>query len=196
MTRHRREVAGNDYLVPGFIATDKDKYRPFVIIDNQPLKAVRVKIQFVQRLMMTIGMVQIAHQTLHPVMPVVVPFQQMPVEAGVVVPLPSLGEFIAHKQQFFPREGEHPAVVGAQVGELLPGIAGHAVKKRFFTVDHFIMRQRQDEVFGVVVEYPEGHLVVMMPTMDRVELHIVEGVVHPAEVPFEPEAEAARRRRA
>ena len=113
-----------------------------------------------------------------------------------MVPLPSLGEFIAHKQQFFPREGEHPAVVGAQVGELLPGIAGHAVKKRFFTVDHFIMRQRQDEVFGVVVEYPEGHLVVMMPTMDRVELHIVEGVVHPAEVPFEPEAEAARRRRA
>lgn len=101
VTRYWREVARHDYLVPGFIATDKDKHRPFVVIHNKPFKAVGVKIQFVQCLMVAIGMVQIAHQTLHPVMPVVAPFQQMPVEAGVVVPLPPLGKLVAHKQQLF-----------------------------------------------------------------------------------------------
>ena len=35
----------------------------------------------------------------------------------------------------------------------------------------------------------------MITTIDGIELHIVEGVMHPAEVPFEPEAKTARRRR-
>lgn len=43
-----------------------------------------------------------------------------------------------------------------------------------FTVDHFIMRQRQDEVFSVVVEHPEGQFIVMILTINRVELHVVQ----------------------
>ena len=81
--------------------------------------------------MMTVGMVQVAHQPLDAVVPVVAALQQMPVEANVMVPLAALSELIAHKQQLFPREGEQPAVVGAQVGELLPCIARHAVENRF-----------------------------------------------------------------
>ncbi|MNR42193.1 hypothetical protein D3C85_1606780 [compost metagenome] len=91
---------------------------------------------------MAIGQVEIAYQTLHAVVPVVAAFQQMPVEAGVVIPLPSLSKFIAHKQQFFTREGKHPAVVGAHIGKFLPRVARHAVENRFLTVDHFIVRQR------------------------------------------------------
>ena len=56
---------------------------------------------------------------------------------------------------------------------------------------HFIVRQRQHEVFGVVVEQPEGELIVVILTINRVELHVVERVVHPAEVPLVPEAQAA-----
>lgn len=54
---------------------------------------------------------------------------------------------------------------------------------------HFIVRQRQHEVFGVVIEQPEGELIVVILTINRVELHVVERVVHPAEVPFVPEAQ-------
>lgn len=52
------------------------------------------------------------------------------------------------------------------------------------------MRQRQDEVFSVVVENPEGQFIVMILTINRVELHVV-GVMHPAEVPLVPEAQTA-----
>lgn len=53
------------------------------------------------------------------------------------------------------------------------------------------MRQRQDEVFSVVVENPEGQFIVMILTINRVELHVVQGVMHPAEVPLVPEAQTA-----
>ena len=108
-----------------------------------------------------------------------------------MVPLAALSELIAHKQQFFTREGEQPAVVGAQVGKLLPGIPRHAVENRFFAVHHFIVGERQHKIFGVVVEHAEGHFVMMVAAMHRIELHVIQGVVHPAEVPFEPETEAA-----
>ena len=162
-----------------------------MVVDHQPFEAVGVKIQLVQRFMMTVGMVQVAHQPLDAVVPVVAALQQVPVEAGVMVPLAALSELIAHKQQLFPREGEQPAVVGAQVGELLPGIARHAVENRFFAVHHFIVGERQHKVLGVVVEHAEGHFVMMVAAMHRIELHVIQGVVHPAEVPFEPETEAA-----
>ena len=38
----------------------------------------------------------------------------------IMVPFTSLRKLVAHKQQLFAREGPHPAVIGAQVGKLLP----------------------------------------------------------------------------
>ena len=145
--------------------------------------------------MVTVGMVQVTHQSLDAMVPVVAALQQMPVEAAVVVPLAALSELIAHKQQFFTREGEQPAVVGAQVGKLLPGIPRHAVENRFFAVYDLVMGERQHEVLGVVIEHAEGHFVVMVAAMHRIELHVIQGVVHPAEVPFEPEAQPTAGRR-
>ena len=191
MTRHRSKVTGNDDFVTLFIATHKDQHRAFFVIHHQPFKAVRVKIQFMHCFMVAVGEVQIAHQTLDTVVPVIAAFQQMPVEAGVMVPLAALGKFVPHEQQFLARECPHPAVVGAQVSEFLPCVARHPIENRFFTVDHFIMRQRQDEVFSVVVEHPEGQFIVMILTINRVELHVVQGVMHPAEVPLVPEAQTA-----
>ena len=55
---------------------------------------------------------------------------QMPVETLVEIPFPSLAEFLAHEQQLLARMPPHVSVIGPQVGELLPGIAGHAVEDR------------------------------------------------------------------
>ena len=64
-----------------------------------------------------------------------------------------------------------------------------------FAVHHLVVRQRQDEILGEGVEQPEGQLVVMIVAMDRILLHVVQRVVHPAHVPFVAEAEAAVDRR-
>ncbi|MNC66838.1 hypothetical protein D3C76_1269460 [compost metagenome] len=53
---------------------------------------------------------------------------------------------------------------------------------------HFIVRDRQHEVFGIGVEHAEGHQVVMVFTVHRIALHIIQRVVHPAEIPLVVEA--------
>lgn len=102
MTWNRRKVAGNDNLVARFIPAHKDKYRALMVVHHQPLKTVRIEVKLVQCFMVAVGQVQIADQPLHAVVPVVSALQQMPVEAGIVVPLAPPGELVAHKQQFLP----------------------------------------------------------------------------------------------
>ena len=60
---------------------------------------------------------------------------------------------------------------------------------------HFIVRDRQHEVLGIGIQHPEGHLVVVILAVHRIALHVIERVVHPAEVPFvvEPQAVGVRR---
>ena len=41
----------------------------------------------------------------------------------------------------------------------------------------------------------EGDVVVMKAAEDRIELHVMEEVVHPSHVPFEAEAQSAEIRR-
>lgn len=53
------------------------------------------------------------------------------------------------------------------------------------------MRQRQDEVFSVVVENFEGQFIVMILTINWVELYVVQGVMHLAEVLLVLEAQTA-----
>ena len=56
---------------------------------------------------------------------------------------------------------------------------------------HLVMRQRQHEVLAEGVHQAEGHLVVVPAPVQRVFLHVAQGVVHPAHVPLEVEAQAA-----
>ena len=56
---------------------------------------------------------------------------------------------------------------------------------------HFIVRQWQDEVLTVGIELAEGQLVLVEFPIQRIGLCIVQGVVHPAHVPFHGEAETA-----
>ena len=85
----------------------------------------------------------------------------------------------------------HEAVIGAQVGELLPGVARHPGQDRALAVHHLVVAERQDEVLGEGVEQAEGHLVVMPAAMGRILAHIFQGVVHPPHVPLVAEAQAA-----
>ena len=56
---------------------------------------------------------------------------------------------------------------------------------------HFVVRQRQHEVFAESVDQAEGHRVVVPAPMHGVFMHVAQRVVHPAHVPFVVEAQAA-----
>ena len=62
------------------------------------------------------------------------------------------------------------------------------------------MRERQHKVFAEGVHQPESQQVLVVAAVHRVELHVVQRIVHPAHIPFEVKAQAAtgqvRRRRA
>ena len=133
--------------------------------------------------------VQVAHQALQPGMGRIV--QQTPVQLLVVVPFMALTQFAAHEQQLLARMAPHEPVIGAQVGQLGGVVAGHLFQHAALAMHHFVMADRQDVVFAEPVDQAKGHQVMMIAAMDRILLDIAQGVVHPAHVPLEPEAQPA-----
>ena len=58
-------------------------------------------------------------------------------------------------------------------------------------MNDFIVGEYQDKVFAVKVGKTEGHLVVVEFAEVRVQLHILQEIVHPAHVPLEGKAQSA-----
>ena len=110
--------------------------------------------------------VEIAHQRLNAGMPRAV--EQVPVERMVMPPFVFLAELVAHEQQLLAGMTEHEAVIGAQIGEALPFVAGHAAEDRALAVHDLVMRERQDEVLGERVVQTEQDLAVMVLAVDRI----------------------------
>ena len=108
-----------------------------------------------------------------------------------MIPLALLAEFAAHEHQLLAGMGEHEAVIGAQIGEALPVVAGHPAQDRALAVDDFVVRQRQDEIFRKRIMQAEQDVAVVMLAVDRILADVVQRVVHPAHVPFVAEAEPA-----
>src|SRR5579872_6546226 len=117
--------------------------------------------------------------------------EQMPIEAGVVIPFAPLTELAAHEEQLLARACPHIGVERAQVGELAPAVARHFVEQRALAVHDLIMRERQDEILAPRVHQPEGEIAMMKAAENRIEAEVAERVVHPAHVTFEAEAETA-----
>ena len=133
-----------------------------------------------------VEVVEVADQRLHAGMPWLP--EQVPVQGAVVIPFAFLAELAAHEQQLLAGMCEHEAVIGAQVGEALPVVAGHPAQDRTFAVDDLVMRQRQDEIFGEGVVEAEQHVAVVEFAMDRIPADVFQRVVHPAHIPFVAEA--------
>ena len=83
-------------------------------------------------------MIEIAHQRLNAAMTLLL--EQMPIQRAVVIPLMLLAEFAAHEHQLLAGMGKHEGVIGAQIGEALPVVAGHAAQNRAFAVHDLVMR--------------------------------------------------------
>src|SRR2546423_171372 len=121
--------------------------------------------------------------------------RKLPIEVAVVIPFAALPEFAAHEKQLLAGMPVHPGEEHPQIRELLPFVAGHLVKKRALAVHDLVVAEHKNEMLRERVHERERDVVVMEAAKDRVERHVMEEVVHPTHVPFEPEPEAAEVRR-
>ena len=142
-----------------------------------------------QRFVISIQAVQIADEAAEPV--VVAVSEQGPIQLGVVMPFNPLSELAPHEQKLLAGHRVLIVVQKPQVGELLPGIAGHLRQQRPLAVDDFVVRERQHEILGEGIHHAERELVLVMLAVDRLVPHVAERVVHPAHVPLHTEAEPA-----
>ena len=90
-----------------------------------------------------------------------------------MIPLTALAELAAHEEQLLARMRVEIREEQAQIGELLPQVAGHFVKERAFSVDDFIVGEGEDEIFGEGVEHRESDFVVLVFAVDGIERKIL-----------------------
>ena len=76
------------------------------------------------------------------------------------------------------------------LGGVIP--AAHLADQGALAVDDLVVREGLHEGLAPLVEHAEGELVVVELAEQRVLPEVAEAIVHPAHVPFEVEAEAAR----
>ncbi|MNQ87043.1 hypothetical protein D3C85_1022530 [compost metagenome] len=169
--------------------TQPGEHAVALVVADQPLETLGAIIAQVEGRFFAVVAVQLAHQGLHGEMLRVA--QQVPVQLLVVVPFAPLAELAAHEQQLLARMGPHEGQVQAQVGKLLPAVAGHLAEQRALAVHHLVMGDRQDEMLGEGIEQAEGQLVMMVFAVDGLFLDIGQAVVHPAHVPLVGETEPA-----
>src|SRR5215472_10083913 len=79
--------------------------------------------------------------------------EQPPVELAVFIPLTALAEFAAHEQQFFARKKPLITEQRTKIGKPLPVITGHPPQQRALAMYDLVVRQRQDEIFVVVIQH-------------------------------------------
>ena len=125
--QHRREVAHHDDLFAVGAPAHETEHIVFEIVRVQPRKSGIGEILLVQRGLLAIGAVQIAHPIAHALMRPIV--QQRPVERLVMVPFAPLRKLAAHEQKLLARMCPHVSVKRSQAGELLPLVAGHLVQQ-------------------------------------------------------------------
>ena len=198
VAHHGREVAQHHQLLLRRMAeAHKAVNRVGAVIDLEPGKAPRLVVARMQRGMAAVALVEGAHQALHA--RVVWLLEQVPVELAVMPPLLLLCQLGAHEQELAPGVGVHEGQQGAQVGALLPVVAPHLVVERTFAVGHLVVRQRQHVMLGVGVHHGKAQSVVVVGAVHRVAREVVQGVVHPAQVPLVMKTQATepgRRRHA
>src|SRR5438270_10919999 len=116
----------------------------------------------------------------------------MPIQRLVVVPFMPLTELAAHEQQLVAGMPIHPGVEHPEIGELLPLVPRHFIEKRSFPMNNFVVTEHENEILLESIEQRKGDITLMKTSMNGIELHVSEEIVHPTHVPFESEPEPAQ----
>src|SRR4051794_32079536 len=184
MARLGREVEyQNEEVVPVIRSSTEGEDTLIGIAKVDPFKPLGFEIELVKSWLLAIESVRVgdkaADRAVH------WPLEQIPFDRATFVPFIPLPDFTAHEQQLLARMSHLVAKQESQVGELLPPVPGHTRKQCAFSVNHFIVGQRQHEVFAIGVELRKGqHALVIFPVL-RIFPDVKQRIVHPAKIPFD-----------
>ena len=120
-------------------------------------------------------------------MPVTVLLQQIPVQFSLLTPLSQLSEFLSHKQKFLTRMAEHKRIAGFQILEFFLRLSRHLIDHRAFQMHDLIMGEHENVILGERIRHGESHLVVIIFSEIRIQLHVIQEVMHPSHIPFHGE---------
>ncbi len=138
-----------------------------------PFKAVRVKIQFMHRFMVAVGRFRSRTRRWTPWCQLSPPSTDAS-RGWRHGSTRGPGQIRSHEQQFLARECPHPAIVGAQVANFCHASPGIRSRIDFlpWTLHHATTAGRS---FQCSCRASRGQFIVMILTINRVELHVVQG---------------------
>ena len=169
VARDGREVARHQQHVP-LVArpcAGSVSDRVVGVVGVDPLEARRVEVELVQRRLAAEQAVEVAGPALHA--PVRRVLEQVPVQAGVVVPLLALGELAAHEEQLLARLRVHVAEqqrAGWRTSASRRPASWPSSEPLPCTTSSW--ESGRHEVLGEGVEHAEGEVVVVVAAVDRV----------------------------
>ena len=82
----------------------------------------------------------------------------------------------------------HKAIGSSQVCKLRIQLSRHLIDHGALTMDYLIVRKHLNKVFTVCILQTKGQPSVIWSTEQRIHMHILQKVIHPAHIPFEQEA--------
>ena len=127
-----------------------------VLVD--PLKPCRIRIQFIQRLIVSVQMKQITVPVLDLLMRLL--RKQIPVKLPLFAPLPKLRKLLSHKQQLFARMSRHKCIRRFQICKLVKAKSRHLIEHRALQMHHLIVGQHQNIILTVRILHGKGHLIM------------------------------------
>ena len=138
-------------------------------------------------------MQQIAHKVMQGA--IVLLLQKIPVNLSILTPLPELSEVLSHEKKLLSGVPHHEEIARFQIPEFLFLHSRHFLNHRALQMHHFIMRKHKNKLLRISIAHTEGHLVVMVGTINGILLHIGQKIMHPPHIPLEMKAQSALFRR-
>lgn len=157
------------------------------VVGADPAEAAGVVVAGPEGGMLQIELVGVAEVDL--MLPEGLILQQVPVHGVAPVPVAELTELRAHHGELLAGAGQHIEVEDPDAGELLPVLPGHNVDEGVFLVLLLVVGDGENEALGEGVFHGPGDVPVAALTVDAVQTQVVETVSHPAQIPFEGEAQ-------
>ena len=145
---------GDDEVFGFLAAADEGKDAIVGVVCVNPFKTVPVKFDLMEGRLGGVQMIEIGNEALDAAVGIVL--EEMPVEAASFAPFAALGQFLAHEQELLAWVGALIGEEQAEIGELLPHIAGHFVEERVFSVNDLIVGEGKKEILREGVQQREG----------------------------------------
>ena len=193
---HRSKVAYTKNLLLFFASllsslTD-ERYNTVIRVSLQaPFKSFRTHIQFIERRLILIQIIQFRNVLMERMMHFEI-IDQEPVKLLFVSPFHKLREFTAHKEKFLARMRICKSIKRPESGKFFFIRSIHLIDHRTFAVYNLVMRIRQDIILAVGIIHGEYNRSVIIFSEQRIQFHVVQSIMHVTHIPFVNKSQSVR----